>query len=239
MSWDARDGPYSPVYRRRAIILIAHSRAAEARTHMTANTLPLLTPATLRARGIGIIVCAGFAAVWANAARTGWAPVYTWLTLLVTAVLSGALLVGGIMLIRRGRRLSRLPGASGQPPRRMWRMFTVVLILEIIALNILAYLLAGHHLMQYLMPGIAIIVGLHFFPLARTFHARHLNTTAAVMTLAGAAAVWAIAVGSPATAASSVSDVVCALTLWVTGFVSWYRNRLTPAAWPFVENADV
>ena len=185
----------------------------------------MTTPATLRARGIGIIVCAGFAAVWANAARTGWTPPYTWLILLVTAVLSGALLVGGILLIRRGRRLSRARGDSGPPRRGMWRMFTVVLIAEIVALNILAYLLAGHHLIPYLMPGVAIIVGLHFFPLARTFHARHLNATATVMTLAGIAAVVTIAVGGPAGAASSVSDVVCALTLWATGFVSWRTTR--------------
>lgn len=204
-------------------MLITHSRALKL-AHMTPNTTPV-TPATLRGRGIGIIVCAGFAAVWANAARTGWAPVYTWLTLLVTAVLSGALLVTGIMLIRRGRRLSRTRGPFPSSRRNIWRDFSVVLVAEIVALNIMAYLLAGHHLIQYLMPGIAIIVGLHFFPLARTFHARHLHATAVVMTLAGTAAVWAIATGSPAAATSSIADVVCVFALWATGFVSWHTTR--------------
>jgi hypothetical protein len=43
------------------------------------------------------------------------------------------------------------------------------------------------------------------------------------MTLAGIVAAAAIATGSPATTADGIAELVCAATLWATGFVSWFR----------------
>jgi hypothetical protein len=107
----------------------------------------------------------------------------------------------------------------------MRRKFMLVLLGEIVALNIAAYLLIGHHMAQYLAPAIAVIVGLHFLPLAKIFRSPHFFATAAVMTLAGILAAAAMATGSRAVTAGGIADLVCAVALWTTGFITWHGMR--------------
>lgn len=71
------------------------------------------------------------------------------------------------------------------------------------------------------MPVIAIIVGLHFYPLASLFAAGRYPVTASVMTLAAIAGSALLASGGPADLINAAVELVCALTLWTTGFASW------------------
>lgn len=156
---------------------------------------------------------------------SGLPATYRWVAILFVVAISGTLLVAGVAMIRRGRRLSLATGMGDTAPRSMRRKFMLVLVGEIVALNVAAYLLIGHHMVQYLAPAVAIVVGLHFLPLAKIFRSPHFFATAAVMTLAGILAVAAMATGSPATTANGITDLACAITLWATGFVSWLRVR--------------
>lgn len=92
---------------------------------------------------------------------------------------------------------------------------------EIIALNIVANVLLSRHRIGYLMPAIAVIVGLHFIPLAKPFRANRYYATAAVMTLAGFAAMLALGSGLAVTHVDVTVDVICAMALWLTGLISW------------------
>jgi hypothetical protein len=182
----------------------------------------------LRGRGTGIIVCAIFAALWANWAApmlSGLPSMYRWAAIFVAVVASGTLLVAGVAMMRRGRRLSQSTGVGAAAPRGMRRQFILVLAGEIVALNIAAYFLIGHHMARYLAPAVAVVVGLHFLPLAKIFRSPHFFATAIVMTLAGILASVAMATGSSATTANGVADLTCAIALWATGFVSWHRVR--------------
>lgn len=195
---------------------------------MDEYTTPAITPSALRGRGTGIIVCALFAALWANWASpllSGLPATYQWAAIFVVVATSGTLLVAGIAMIRRGRRLSQATGMGDTAPRRMRRKFMLVLLGEIVALNIAAYLLIGHHMAQYLAPAIAVIVGLHFLPLAKIFRSPHFFATAVAMTLAGVLAVVAMATGSREVTAASIADLVCAVALWTTGFITWRGMR--------------
>jgi hypothetical protein len=78
---------------------------------------------------------------------------------------------------------------------------------------------------QYLAPAVAVVVGLHFLPLAKIFRSPHFFATAIVMTLAGILSAAAMATGSSATTANGIADLACAITLWATGFASWLRVR--------------
>lgn len=184
-----------------------------------------VTPSELRGRGTGIAVCGLFAALWTN-----WAgpmlselPTCKWIAVLAVAALSGTLLFAGVATIRRGRRLPRATGTREAAPRGTRRKFVVILILEILALNVAAYLLIGHHMVQYLAPAVALVVGLHFLPLAKIFRVPHYYATATAMTLAGIVAAMAIATGSAAVTTDGILDLACAIALWGTGFVSWSR----------------
>jgi len=193
---------------------------------MSGNEPRTVTPAALRGHGIGIIVCAVFAALWTNWASpmlSALPATYGWTAIFVVAAISGTLLLAGVSTIRSGRRLSRTTGIRDAAPRGMRGKFTLVLIGEVAALNVAAYLLIGHHMAQYLAPAVAVVVGLHFLPLAKIFRAPHYFVTAGVMTLAGILAAVAMANGSSATTANGIADLLCAMALWGTGFTSWLR----------------
>lgn len=184
-----------------------------------------ITPPALRGPAIGIIVSGLFAALWAN-----WsspllsrlpAP-YGWVAVCVVVAASGTLLLAGVAMFLRARRPSLATG-GGSASRGVRRGFLVVLAGEIVALNIAAFLLASHHALQYLPPAVAVVVGLHFLPLAKLFRAPHFFATAIVMTMAGVLAAIAVAGGSPATAADGLAELACAVALWGTGAFSWFR----------------
>lgn len=194
-----------------------------------------ITPSALRGRGTGIIVCAIFAALWANWARPLWSGLpgmYGWAAVFIVAATSGTLVAAGIAMLRRGRRMSLATGVGDAAPRTMRSRFMLVLAGEIVALNVAAYLLISQHMMQYLAPAVAVVVGLHFLPLAKIFRAPYFFATAVVMTLAGVLAAAAMATGGSAVAASGIADLACAVTLWGTGFISWFRVRKEVAGNP-------
>jgi hypothetical protein len=184
---------------------------------VSANT----SASALRSRGVGTIVCAGFAALWANASRPEWPSALVTVGFAAIALITVALIVAGIKLIGHGGHAARTTDARPSERRRTGLYFTAIFAAEIIALNIAAYLLTEHQLDRYLMPAVAIIVGLHFFPLARLFRAPRYQLTGAFMTLAGVSGAVAIACGLATAPVVAIVDIACAVTLWMTGFASY------------------
>ncbi|MGH8183567.1 MAG: DUF7010 family protein [Rhodanobacteraceae bacterium] len=187
----------------------------------------------LSRQGSGIIIATVFGALWA-----AWAnPLFTrapqawfWVYALTVAAISTVLLAAGIAVIRRGSRLPR--ETSNAIRRRIRRNYIMTVVAEIVALNIAANLLITHHMMSYLPAAFAVIVGLHFFPLAWIFRMRHYHATAALMTLAGTLAILALVDGAPADIPGSLAAAACALVLWGSAALSWWQahNAITDDA---------
>jgi hypothetical protein len=188
---------------------------------MNATASARTSSSALRGRGIGTLVCAAFAAFWASSSRPEWPAGFDTAAFAMIALITGALIVAGIGMIRRSRQLPSTIDALSGKRRRTGVHFAAIVVAEIIVMNITAYLLTEHHLETYLVPAIAIIVGLHFFPLAQVFRARRYHLTAALMTLAGVGGVVAIVSGLAIAPATAIVDVACAMILWVTGFASY------------------
>jgi len=188
---------------------------------MNTNGSAGTTAWAMRNRGLGTLVCAAFAAFWASSSRSEWPTAFVAAGYTIIALITAALVIVGIALIRRGRQLPRTLDASPARQRRTGLLFAAIFAAEIVAMNVAAYVLADHHLEQYLIPAIAIIVGLHFYPFARLFRAPFFHATASLMTLAGIGGVAFIAGGLAAAPVVAAVDVICAIALWGTGFVSW------------------
>lgn len=186
------------------------------------------TPFALRGQGIGIIVATCFGALWAVWARawlSHYPAIVPWAAYATTAAISSALLAAGIATVRRARRQTGEADTRPAIRRRIGRQYWLVVTTEVVVLNLAAAALFRFDLGQYLPPAIAIIVGLHFFPLAHTFRAPHLHATATLMTLAGATATLAMAAGGPGVVVAGLADMACAGVLWGTALVSWLRVR--------------
>lgn len=178
---------------------------------MTTDTECLTLTQSLRRRGA--VVLAVFALVWAFAAGSGIAV----MPVAVAVGVVGAVLTGvAVVLAHRGaagpaRRTVRLP--------EKWnRGVGLVNALEVVAVfAVIAVANATGHA-ELIPPGICLVVGLHFFPLARLFDQWQYTWTAVLL---AAVAVVGTAVAVAGATAETVRVVVgagAAVVLWLSAF---------------------
>ncbi len=153
---------------------------------------------------LGAAVGAAFGGAWFAYAALLVFPQYGVLDVIVAVVL--ALAVIGFAR-RPAEDRSKVPDAltSAEAPRGR-RTFFIVLITELVLINVAWSLLRGAHHPEYLVAAIAVIVGLHFIPLASIFRDRIFYVPAVIMTGAGALAGF--------TLWSAVACIACAAALW-------------------------
>ena len=195
---------------------------------MTRSAIQPVTAQDVRRRATGMLAGAGFGGVWAMmglAGRHGGCAAF--LGAAALAILAG-LLAAAVDLFRIARHAG-LPLAAGGARHRIRRGFLLVLAAEIVAMNLAAWALYPRH-MDYLMPTIALIVGLHFLPLAALLRLPHLRIAAFAMSAAALAGIAALALDLGGGAAGALLDAACALALWTTCFASWRSLRLHPAS---------
>ncbi|WP_034262520.1 hypothetical protein [Actinospica robiniae] len=103
------------------------------------------------------------------------------------------------------------PSAASAATSRQFKLINVVQW-SLVAVIVLACRAGGEP--GLIMPLVAIVVGLHFFPLARVFAKPRLAAPGAVLTAVGVAGLIARAAGLSQAAVYTLVGVGCALTLW-------------------------
>jgi hypothetical protein len=89
----------------------------------------------------------------------------------------------------------------------------VVFAAELIAIALLVVLLNLLHRPTFILPAVAVIVGLHFIPLARLFNAPLFYSTGVAMVLS---VLFAFAMRD-LTRRQAAVGIGCGLVLWITG----------------------
>lgn len=100
----------------------------------------------------------------------------------IVAIILVALVIPAVRLLQR---MARTPknGANSERERHMKRTFGLVNTVQWIAIVAVVALLAVFHLGEFIVPAIAVIVGLHLFPLARLFRNSAHYVTGALLVL--------------------------------------------------------
>lgn len=185
--------------------------------------------AHLKGRGIGVIFFSLFGGVWMLMALD--AQSLTWL-LACDLLPTSLLLLRGIGLIAAGRRLR-----DTEPPptpeeaelgRKMGRDFGLIFGAEGVAIFIAVNILANLHQGGWIIPTIAIIVGLHFLPLARLFK-MPLYFATGVLAIALPLGT-ALALRAHLDAVDPLVGLEMALILWITVLAVLLRSRRLTAA---------
>lgn len=125
-----------------------------------------------------------------------------------------ALGVFAVAVRRFGRRARVASGTrrNGRTPL----VYIAVVAGEILALNLMLYELQSHGLLAYLHPSIGLVIGLHFFPLARLFGIPAMNLLGVVMVVAAFAAFGAVSIGLPIAIAVGSDALINGLSLLAT-----------------------
>lgn len=194
----------------------------------------------LRASVMGL-ASAGFLMAFFGAAWWGWGvggiqgvfPGETVAFFLLLALATLILGSGGVLLIRAARRLPQEPLAAEKARgvaegKRYSRIFGVVFGLEIVFIALGSLLLNVLHHPEFVLPSVAIIVGLHFFPLATLFTVRLYYVTGALLVLVGVIVMLTVPVHimiGNLHAWDALVGSICAIILWLTGISAELRGR--------------
>jgi hypothetical protein len=137
-------------------------------------------------RGYGVCALGGFGALWLyNALILSHQPQWTLTVMWVAAI---ALVLGGVLITRTAKTVR--DEAPRDPAVAQW--FWIVFGVEFAAIAAVVVLFQMWHLDPYVIPAVAIIVGIHFLPLARLFRAPIYNVTGILMTLWATALIFAV-----------------------------------------------
>jgi Family of unknown function (DUF7010) len=119
----------------------------------------------------GALIVAMFAGVWLYWGLS-LANAFTVPRGVAVGVVEIVLLGGGMYFIRTGRALRRrYPPLSKSARRSVSKWFWMVVIAEVVLILIAVNAAAALHRPELIPESIAIVVGLHFLPLAKVFHA--------------------------------------------------------------------
>ncbi|MBO1000471.1 hypothetical protein IOC57_22360 [Bacillus sp. SD075] len=181
--------------------------------------------------GIGVIFMAFFGTLWAGIGvmgLQGWGFPYVELVAIFVGIL---MVICGISLIHASQKMSNPVSENGD--RRLKRigfLFNMVFIAEGLLIGI-AIAICNLIDQADLIPGvIAIIVGIHFLPLASLFQIKIYYATGVLLCLLALMSLFSV----PDTvmlgehqilAPLSLLGFGCALILWATGLSLWLRIK--------------
>ena len=131
---------------------------------------------------VGVLNMALFGAVWTAAGTGGIDGTVGVVILILGWAIAAALCVGSVRLRRgaEGLPLSDSPQAQARQ-RHTLRRFNLVFGLEIFTIAVAVFLLIRLGLGSLIPSVVALIVGVHFFPLASLFEVRAYHLTGAVL----------------------------------------------------------
>ncbi|MWV29652.1 hypothetical protein [Rathayibacter iranicus] len=117
----------------------------------------------------GLLLMAVFTMWWASDTFTGW-PVPAAMVVTVFCACAAVLfVVQAFRLLIARSRMSPERTDSDRATKPNGALFGAVFAAEGVLIGVAVGILGAHGLNRFLVPGIAVIVGLHFFPMARIF----------------------------------------------------------------------
>ena len=170
---------------------------------------------TRRLRRRGTVVLSVFALLWAftGASGTGTATDVVPVALEVAALLVTAVAIG------LGRRKDAAPSPrTVNLPANWARGVGLVNAAEAVAIAAVIAATAGSGHVRALPAAVALVVGLHFFPLARLYDQREYRWTGALLSAVALVGLVLTAAGLPREALRIVVGLGCALVLWGTAY---------------------
>ncbi|MFJ7753671.1 DUF7010 family protein [Peribacillus muralis] len=185
------------------------------------------TKEAYRGTGMGVIFMAFFGTLWAGIGVMGlqeWGFPYVELASMLVGLL---LLIGGISLLHQAQKM---PERTTSHFQRIRFWFNIVFIAEGLLIGAAIAICNAINQTELIPAVIAIIVGIHFLPLASLFRIKLYYVTGIMLCLLALitllAAPSTILLGAQQiTAKLSLLGFGCAITLWTTGLILWFRLK--------------
>jgi hypothetical protein len=194
----------------------------------TSSTIP---GAAVRGVASGVFFMAFFGTLWAGigiGGLQGWGGL--WLPIVVVLV-GISLLSGGISLLLASRRLpNQVSEADARRGRRMGIWFGIIFATEGVFIGVASGICSAINRFDLFFPIMALIVGVHFFPLAALFQVKTYYLVGVLLCLLAMITLLAVPEsvklgGQQITAQWVVLGFGAALILWGVGLGLWLLGK--------------
>lgn len=129
----------------------------------------MLTNIALKRIASGLSMMAVFTFFWASCAYYGLLDTsYRWL-LLIFPILCVIFIYNAFRLTRKAQNLPNQPLADLDEEKKRGKRFGIILAAEGIGIFVAVNVVINLHHRELIVPAIALVVGLHFIPLAKVF----------------------------------------------------------------------
>ena len=201
----------------------------------TSSTVPGIA---VRGVASGVLFMAFFGTLWASigvGGLQGWGG--PWLSILVLLVGIG-LLLGGVLLLLASRRLPNIVAEDGaQQGRRIGKWFGIIFATEGILIAVASVICNAINRFDLFFPIMAIIVGIHFLPLASLFGVKPYYVVGTLLCLLAIITLFFVPEraelsGQQITVQWVVLGFGAALILWAVGLGLWLLGRRLLASLP-------
>lgn len=175
----------------------------------------------LLGRATGAMVMALFGLLWAlGCAGVLVAGALGPLLLASSAVVTAILVAAGLRLRRAAGRSPRRSGGAPADVARIRRRFRLVGLVEGLGIGLIVFVCARLGRPELIPASVALVVGLHFFPLATLFRVPLYHVTGAALCLVAVVTpIVAVPSGVQAVAWQVVPGLGAAVILWATSAV--------------------
>lgn len=136
------------------------------------NTTQQVIPSiAVRSIGGGLLLMALFTMMWTGIAQSGLRGHDHSMVLITFSVLSVIFVIFGITLFIAAKRFPKFTNeGSADKGRNMLKWFGIIFGIEFTAIPLVSVVLFLLKDQQFVLPAIALIVGLHFYPMAKVFN---------------------------------------------------------------------
>lgn len=195
---------------------------------MESGRMQVATAAALRGRATGVLFFSGFGALWLILGLAGRQSLSV-ATVIGLAAGLGVLVAAALTLSRRAAGLPQSPVDPGMQ-RRDDRAFAWINAIQWVAIFLIAFVLGQMHLDAFIPAAVTVVVGLHFFPLARVFRYPQHHVTGAALVAWGLGCLALV----PRDVLQSTTAFGTGAILWASAALTLVRGfrALTPAAGP-------
>ena len=187
---------------------------------MTTLLQPDISGTIVRGYASGALFMTFFGAFWASFSAFAFGPWQRVLLLLVIGLVGLTLAVAAVRLLRKARHLPRNTSEESRARgKTQGRRFLLVFGVEFASIFVAANLLGIAGLEGFIPPVIALIVGLHFLPLAAVFGVRLYYLTGVLISVVATVALVALLFGVTLGGEfgwAVVVGIATALILWAT-----------------------
>ncbi|MGE7767074.1 hypothetical protein [Peribacillus sp. NPDC096540] len=195
------------------------------------QTSRIISRAAVRGSAIGLLFMAFFGTLWAGTGvmgLQGWGSPYVEFAAVFVGIM---LVIGGISLIRASRQL---PNQVSEEDARRWKRirfwFNIIFIAEVLAVGITIAICNITNMTDLIPAIIALIVGIHFLPLAHLYQLRIYFVTGSLLCLLAIitllvmpeiVTLWKHQIIAPL----AIIGFGSALILWATGLTIWLKAK--------------